>query len=350
MLDLYSDYLITSFGQTSCTKMSKMFNNNISHDKATRFLSNRNKKYNSKDLWSLIKPTIRNNETDDGVIIFDDTIINKPHTDMNDIVNYHFDHSKNISVKGINILNCFYHNDNTSSPISFEIVKKEIRFSDIKTKKEKRKASVTKNQLMQNMISLTIKNKIKFKYVLADSWFSSKDNMEYITQHHKKDFIFAIKTNRLVALSLEDKLQGKFKNISNLDLKDNQIQQVYIKGYDFPVIMTKQVFTNKDGSTGTLYLVSSDLNLSYEKITTIYQKRWKVEEYHKSLKQNASAEKSPTRTVVTQNNHFFASVYAFFKLQALSVKIKINHFALKAKLYINAIKSAHEELQRIRCA
>ena len=85
MLDLYSDYLITSFGQTSCTQMSRMLDNKISHDKATRFLANKNNEYSSKDFWLLIKSSIRKNETDDGVLIFDDTIINKPHTDMNDI-------------------------------------------------------------------------------------------------------------------------------------------------------------------------------------------------------------------------------------------------------------------------
>jgi len=36
------------------------------------------------------------------------------------------------------------------------------------------------------------------------------------------------------------------------------------------------------------YLVTSDLTLNAEQIMTIYQKRWKVEEYHRSLKQNVS--------------------------------------------------------------
>lgn len=33
----------------------------------------------------------------------------------------------------------------------------------------------------------------------------------------------------------------------------------------------------------------------------------KVEEYHKSLKSNASLAKSPTKTIRTQSNHCFAS-------------------------------------------
>ena len=42
------------------------------------------------------------------------------------------------------------------------------------------------------------------------------------------------------------------------------------------------------------------LTLTYEQITALYQKRFGVEGYHKSLKQNAGLEKSPTRTERTQ--------------------------------------------------
>ena len=57
---------------------------------------------------------------------------------------------------------------------------------------------------------------------------------------------------------------------------------------EFPVFLTKQVFKNGDGSTGTLYLASNDGTLTAAQVTSIYQKRWKVEEYHKSVKSNAS--------------------------------------------------------------
>jgi hypothetical protein len=63
---------------------------------------------------------------------------------------------------------------------------------------------------------------------------------------------------------------------------------IYLEGVEFPLLLVRQVFTNEDGSTAVLYLVTSDMTLGYENITTLYQKRWKVEEYHKSLKQNAS--------------------------------------------------------------
>ncbi len=135
--------------------------------------------------------------------------------------------------------------------------------------------------------------------------------------------------------------------MGKLALKPDAVQSVYIKGIDFPCLLCRQVFKNKDGSSGVLYLAASDTDLTYDLITTICQKRWKIEVFHKSLKTNAALSKSPTRTVRTQSNHFFASVYSFFKLEKLKISHNLNHFALKAKLYINALKAGFQKLQEL---
>jgi len=88
------------------------------------------------------------------------------------------------------------------------------------------------------------------------------------------------------------------------------------------IALVRQVFTNKDGSTGILHLVCSDLTCDYDAITTTHKKRCQVEVIHKSLKSNASLAKSPTRTVRTQSNHIFMSICATFKLEWLSIKTR----------------------------
>jgi hypothetical protein len=79
-----------------------------------------------------------------------------------------------------------------------------------------------------------------------------------------------------------------------------------------------------------MYLLSNDLLLTAEGFRSLYQKRWSVEEYHKSLKQNASLAKSPARTLTTQTGHLFASLLAYIKPERLKFVHKLNHFALKA--------------------
>lgn len=83
-------------------------------------------------------------------------------------------------------------------------------------------------------------------------------------------------------------------------------------------------------------------------MTKIYQKQWEVEDFHKSIKSNTGLSQSPTQTVQTQSNHFFASNYANVKLECLKRKRGKNHFALKAELYLRALQSSFAELWRVR--
>ena len=150
-------------------------------------------------------------------------------------------------------------------------------------------------------------NNIKFKYVISDNWFSSKENMVDIKIKHQKDFVLPVKSNRTLALSVENKDKGNFISIESLRLEAGSTSDVYLRGLDFPVRLIKQVFTNKDGSCGELLLVSSDRELSFDEITAISQKRWKVEDFYKSVKSNAAFAKSPASTVRTLSNHCFAA-------------------------------------------
>ncbi len=133
-----------------------------------------------------------------------------------------------------------------------------------------------------------------------------------------------------------------------MELKDKESMRGYVRGYDKEVILTCRVFTNRDGSTGRLYVVCSDTSLSGDHIATIYQKRWKVEEYHKSFKSNAALAKSPTKRATTQISHLVMSMIAVFKLECLKIKRHMNHFALRAKILIKAKFSAMAELEKLQ--
>ena len=252
-------------------------------------------------------------------------------------------------MRGINLLNAVYHCKGASIPVAFELVKKPIQYCDLKSRKIKRKSEVTKNEMMREMIGACIRNALKFRFVLMDSWFASKENFDFITGKGRH-FIAALKSNRLVALSEEDRKNKCFVRIDELDFPEQTAVQGWLKDHAKAVRLVRQVFTNKDGSTGVLHLVCSDLTCDYDAVTTSYKKRWQVEVFHKSLKSNASLARSPTQTVRTQTNHVFMAIYATFKLQCLSIKNKINPFALRLKLLINASRSAYAELQQWRAS
>jgi hypothetical protein len=212
-MDLYSDYLLSSFGQVTATGLSHLLGGALSHDKITRLLSGN--EFNSKALWQEITPLAREYENEDACLIFDDTVVSKPYTDENNIICWHWDHSKGRNEKGINLLTAFYHTPSPSGseelriPVVFECVKKTVRVTDEKTGREKRQSPVTKNEMMRSMLKQAVESQhLKFRYVLADSWFSSSDNLLFI-HILKKYFVMDMKSNRLCMVSTQDRNSGK---------------------------------------------------------------------------------------------------------------------------------------------
>jgi hypothetical protein len=347
LLDLYTDYLLVSFGQTTATGLAALIPD-LSHDQVTRFLAQ--KELTEKDLWRIVKPHLRQIQSDDAVLILDDSIEEKPYTDPSELICTHFDHVTGRYVKGINLMSCLYLSDcsqGVSLPVNFHLIQKTELVQDPKTGKDKWQSPINKNEIARQMIASAINRQIPFRYVLNDIWFSSAENMVFI-KGKKKDFVMPLKSNRKVALSEALKKQGKWQRIDSLSFETDSPMTVHLESVPFALLLYRQVFANEDGSQGILYLVTSDLSLSASSMTTIYQKRWKVEEYHKSLKSNASFAKSPTKRIRTQSNHFFACLVAFVKLETYRAATTLNHFALKAKLYQTALASAFRELQNLK--
>ncbi|WP_080502824.1 hypothetical protein [Neochlamydia sp. EPS4] len=85
-----------------------------------------------------------------------------------------------------------------------------MHFCDVKTKKEKRQPSITKNQHFRALTQQAVTNQAKFEYVLADNWFGAKDNMEFIHYKIEKMFIFGIESNRLIVFSEEQRKKGQY--------------------------------------------------------------------------------------------------------------------------------------------
>src|ERR1700704_3636504 len=120
--DLYSDYLLASFGATTATGLSQLLEGEVSHDQVTRYLAGTRK--TATDLWRTVKPFVREVQTGEGGVDLDDPDEEKPYTDENDIVCWHYDHSKDRVLKGINFLTALYSSQGVSLPVGFHLVAK----------------------------------------------------------------------------------------------------------------------------------------------------------------------------------------------------------------------------------
>ena len=347
-LDLYTDYLLSSTGPTTATGLSRLLDGALSHDHITRWL--RQTSYGPADIWRQAKPLIRQAEArrpagEFAVLIVDDSVLEKIHTDANKLICTHWDHSQKRYVKGLNFVGLLYQAAELTLPLAVELVRKTVPVYHPKTRKTSYQSPFTKNEYLQQMLRVA-QQQVAYRYLLADSWYASAENMTLV-RALGHEFIFALESSRTGALSEAARAAGQFQAVQALVFPDRQPLRVYLRSVPEAVLVTRQVFTNQDGSQGVLYLVSIDTDLDQAQLTTIYQRRWKVEEYHKSLKQNASMGKAPAKTRATQATHFFAAVLAYTKLEALRLKCGLGHFRLKAHLHTVGLKAMYHQLGQL---
>jgi len=350
--DMYINFTISSFEKIEMTKLSKLTGK--SHDIFTKHLLLNSSLDDDKRLWKSIKPFLREYENEDsGCIIIDDMLMHKPWTKANDVVCWHYDHVSQKMQKGILMLN-FHYTDNTgiSIPLGYEIITKTEDVWSEEYQKNIKKSLFSKNEIMQDKLDILHHNNVvKYKYILFDKWFASIKNLVFIEEELNKKFVCPIKSNRKIALTLEEKNKGKYVNISTIDIEGGSSRLIYLEGYEKPLKLIKQVVKNGDDDESTyLYLVTNDINLSFNEVLEIYKRRWKIEEYHKSLKQNLKIEHSPTKVEISQRNHINLAVLGFIKLEKLRLNYKMNHFAIKEKIYIEALKVAYQKVGELMVA
>ena len=137
---------------------------------------------------------MRQVERDDAVLVIDDTIEEKPYTDENEIVCWHYDHAKGRTVKGINLITALYctghEGQPLSLPVSFDLVEKTEAYTDKETGRVRRRSPTTKNERVRGMLKACADNRLRFRYVLADVWYASAENMRYVHLDLGRHFIF----------------------------------------------------------------------------------------------------------------------------------------------------------------
>ena len=362
IMDLYTDFLTSSPNVVSATLVSEVLNKAYSHDSITRMLSQ--PVLDQQTYWKHIKKSVRQIEKSDGVISIDDTLEEKPHSEENELISWHFDHTKGHSVKGINIVTFTYVNNDfdltVKLPIAYELVRKDTFQTKTTKKKDKfetktvRCASISKNELVRNRLhTLVYDNHVSFKYVAFDTWFSSAENIEYIVKDLKKHVVCAIKSNRNITFDVQDNVQKPLKEqkwvkVSDMDIEPNQAYKVRLNKMSFDVLLVKKVYHNLDGSIGVQYLISTDTDLTAQEVSDLYKLRWSSEDLHKSLKQNTALEKLPAKVEKSQANHVFASMIAQVKLEMLKLATRKNHYELKRNILVHALRTAQTEIQKLK--
>ena len=91
--------------------MPRLLDGTLSYDHITRWL--RQTTYGPADIWRPAKPLIRQAEAqrpagEFAVLIVDDSVLEKAHTDANKLICTHWDHRQQRNVKGLDFVSLRY--------------------------------------------------------------------------------------------------------------------------------------------------------------------------------------------------------------------------------------------------
>jgi hypothetical protein len=120
--DLYADYLLASCGATTATGLSQLLEGEVSHEQGTRYLAGPKK--TAAELGLTVKPLVRAVQSAAGGLLLEDALEEKPYTDENDLVCWHYDHSKDRLLKGSTFLTALYASHGVRLPVGFHLVAK----------------------------------------------------------------------------------------------------------------------------------------------------------------------------------------------------------------------------------
>jgi len=300
-LDLYVDFLIASQKQYSGLELSKVSPTKMTHDCVSRWLSKN--KLTPKIVWQTAAPLV---DPKTGYLIIDDSVLDKPYSRKIPMVKKQYSGKHHRLVNGIDLVNMLWTDGEKMIPVDYRAY-------------DPTRDGKTKNDHAQEMLDYAEKRGFSPGYVLMDSWYSSIDNLKNIDRKDWK-FIAALKENRLVSL-----IQGTYLHVSELDWASKQVHEVWLKAFGW-VLVSKIVFTSGD----ITYVATNDLSLTDAgTIRSHNDHRWKIETFHRGIKQCCGIERCYLTLERSQRNHILCAFLAFLKLEMERIQNGISWYEQK---------------------
>jgi hypothetical protein len=301
----YINFLIAASTVYSCTEAARCYSplvNAPSHDCFTRLLQNQSS--DTESLWNEVRKFVTPKE---GYMIVDDTVLDKPYSEKMGFVRYQWSGKHHRTVKGIGLVTLVWTDGTTVIPLDFRIYNID---EDDKTK----------NDHFLDMLNKAEERGFNPEFVLFDTWYASVKNLKAI---RKKEwhFLTRLKTNRLVNPD----------NKGNVPLETVDIppegRVVHLKAYGFVKVFR---IVSKDGDTQ--HWVTDVRDMDESKREDLAKKSWKIEEYHRGIKQFCGVEKCQARKEESQRAHIMFSLRAFFRLELQRIKSGISWFESAMKI------------------
>lgn len=307
----YIHFLVAAQRSFSCSEAARCQPGSESapaHDAFTRLL--RRQPPDTEALWQETGGLV---QLEAGVLVLDDTTLDKPYAKKMELVTRHWSGKHHEVVRGINLLTLLWTDGEALIPCDFRVYDKPL-------------SGHTKNDHFREMLAVAKERGFRPEYVLFDSWYTSLENLKEVRANGWL-WLSQLKSNRLV------NPDGK----GNVPVQSLEIpapgRQVHLRGYGFVKVFR---IVSQDGDVE--YWATNELTMTPEQQEVLEKQAWGIEVYHRGIKQCCGIEKSPARKAEAQQNHILLALQAFLRLEVHRLRTGISWYEAKASIIRPAIR------------
>lgn len=297
----YCQYLLSSPVNYTVTNLADHLDG-ISHDRINRYL--RGEKLTPRLLWETVKPSVK--VEPNAYLVFDDTVLDKRFARSIELTRRQYSGNEHRVIRGIGLVSCLYVNSQSGQ---FWVIDYRLYDPD--------GDGQSKLDHVAAMLEAVVFAKgLAFRTVLMDSWYASQKLMAQIDQMGKI-YYCPLKRNRRV-----DDSGGTqpYQRVDELPWDSEALAQgKVIKIRGFPKDKKVKLFRVTVSSHRTEFVATNDLTQNSTKAAQEASGvRWKIEEFHRELKQLTGVEACQCRKARIQRNHIACALLVWTRLKAIA--------------------------------
>lgn len=307
----YIDFLVASPRAVSGTEAARAQPTREgapAHDAFTRLLHRLEP--DAATLWAEAGPLVAR---DGGVLVLDDSTLDKPYARAMDLVTRHWSGKHRRVVRGINLLTLLWTDGEALIPCDYRLY-------------DKGQDGLTKNDHFRALLESAALRGFAPQAVVFDSWYASLPNLKAVRGHGWR-WVTQLKKNRRVNPD----------GTGNRPLADCAIGEggarVHLQGYGFVRVFR---IVHPDGDTE--YWATSDPALPELQRRKYAELAWGIEVYHRGLKQHCGVERAQVRAARAQRNHITCALRAFLRLEQHRVVTGVSWWEAKTSLIRDAVR------------
>ena len=314
----YCQYLLSSPINYTVTNLADHIDG-VSHDRINRYL--RGEKLTPRLLWDNVALLLQPSQN--AYILFDDTVLDKRYSASIELARRQYSGNEHRVIRGIGLISCVYVNGETGQ---FWVIDYRLYDPDGDGR--------SKLDHVAEMLNSVVYNKqLPFTTVLMDSWYATQKLMAQIDQLQKV-YYCPLKTNRRVD---DSGGTAPYQRVDKLVWSVQQLQQgKQIKIRGFPSDKKVKLFRVTVSTNRTDFVVTNDnAQATTDAVQDVCGIRWKIEEFHREIKQLTGVEACQCRKARIQRNHIACALLVWNRLKMIAYQTGKTVYQIKHGMFSN---------------